>query len=248
MNRFLSAIGVVAIGAALVVSAPASAQEADGWYGEGAFSAGTTTGNTETTDVGLGLDLNRKSGLWTYGLDAAIDYGELDGIESRNRYLLAGNLDRQINDRLFGFGRASYEVDEFTAYENRGFVGAGLGYKVLTGDVTTWSVRGGPGVKFDKFRTSALTPGQDAEQNSFGAFARSEFAHKFNENVALTNNTDVLYGENSTQLGNVIAITAAVSSNLSARASFDVRYDTEPARGFEDTDTATKVSLVYSFK
>ena len=29
------------------------------WSGEGSLSAGTTTGNTETTDFGLGLDISR---------------------------------------------------------------------------------------------------------------------------------------------------------------------------------------------
>ena len=44
--------------------APAAAAD-DGWTGEGSFSAGYTTGNTETADLGLGVKLNRELGLWT---------------------------------------------------------------------------------------------------------------------------------------------------------------------------------------
>ncbi len=229
-----------------LTAAPAIAEGEDGWYGEGSFSFGTTTGNTETTDLGLGAKVNRKMGVWTVGGEAAADYGELAGVESRNRILVAGTADRQINDRLFGFGRVSYERDEFTAYENRAFLGAGLGYTVLTGGAASWTVRGGPGVKIDKLRNPG--PGVDAEQTGLGAFARSEYGYAFNDNVKLTNDTDVLYGENSTQLGNVIALTANLGAGLAGRVSFDVRYDTDPAPGFEDTDTATKVSLVYGFK
>jgi putative salt-induced outer membrane protein len=65
--------------------------------------------------------------------------------------------------------------------------------------------------------------------------------------VTLTNNTDVLYAEESTQIGNVIALTASLSDTLSARVSLDVRHDTNPPLGFEDTDTTTKVAIVYGF-
>ena len=40
---------------------------------------------------------------------------------------------------------------------------------------------------------------------------------------------------------------AALGAALSARFSVDVRHDTDPPFGFEDTDTATRVSLVYAF-
>ncbi len=232
---------ILAAAGMLALAPQAVAENAEGWAGEGSLSAGTTSGNTETTDLGLGVDLARTAGVWTYGVEAAADYGEIDGVETRNRYFLAGNVDRQINDRLFGFGRVSYESDQFTGFDSRSFVGGGLGYSIYDNDTTTWSVRGGPGVKIDELRTTGET------ETSFGAVGRSEFGYAFNENVSLTNNTDVLYAEESTQLANSIGVTAALTGALSARVSFDVRYDTNPPLGFEDTDTATKIALVYGF-
>lgn len=237
-SKFAAVIAATGI---LALAPQAIAQDVDGWAGEGSLSAGTTSGNTETTDLGLGVDMARKAGIWTYGVEAAADYGEIDGFETRNRYMLAGNIDRLINDRLFGFGRVSYESDQFTGFDSRAFVGGGLGYSIYDNDTTTWSVRGGPGVKIDEVRTTGET------ETSFGAVARSEFGYAFNENVSLSNNTDVLYSEESTQLSNSIGVTAALSGALSARVSFDVRYDTNPPIGFEDTDTATKIALVYGF-
>lgn len=258
----------VAVAAGLLFLAPANAQNSDGWYGEGSFSAGNTTGNTETSDLGLGAKLNREQGVWKYGVEAVADYGELEGVEARNRWLLGGTVDRYINDRLFGFGNASYEVDEFSGYENRAFLGGGLGYKVLDGGKATWDVRGGPGVKFDKIRdiscaagdpdlasavcagvadadTAIFEPGS-SETSVAGIFA-SNYAYAFNDNVTFTNDTDILAAEVSTQLTNVAAVTAKLSDNLSARVSFDVRHDTDPPIGFEDTDTATKIAIVYGF-
>jgi len=248
---------LAALAALTVLAGPALAQDAEepnGWTGEGSVSAGMTTGNTETTDVGIGVNMAKDTGTWTYGVEAIADYGEIEGAEAKNRWLLAGTVDRQINDRLFGFGRASYEQDEFSGFESRAFIGGGLGYDVIVGEKQSWTVRGGPGLKIDEIAeiisTDALgatvvTPAVTEE--SLGVVGTSNYAYAFNDNVKFTNDTTVIYADVSTQLTNSLALTAALSDALSARISFDVRHDTEPPLGFEQTDTATRVSLVYGF-
>ncbi|MEL7032106.1 MAG: DUF481 domain-containing protein [Pseudomonadota bacterium] len=253
---FSQFLKLAACAGAMTLALPSHAQDEanNGWSGEGSLSAGVTTGNTETTDLGLGVDVARVMDVWTIGLQATADYGETDGAETKNRIFLGTNFDRQINDRLFGFGQLSYERDEFSGFESRAFIGGGLGYEVLTGDVTTWTVRGGPGLKIDEIEAvldnttvpaTVITPATTEE--SFGATAQSNFAHQFNDNVAFTNDTTALYAETSTQLGNIAAITATLTDTLSARVSFEVRHDTDPVDGFEATDTISRVSLVYGF-
>jgi len=242
--------------AACLMAGPALAQDEtkDGWTGEGSVAAGVTTGNTETTDVGIGLKADRTAGLWTFGGEAVADYGEQDGTESRNRVFLGAHVDRQINDRLFAFGQTSYEKDEFSGFDSRIFAGGGLGYDILIGEQAQWSVRGGPGIKIDDIKAietvdalnnPVIIPAETEE--SISAVLSSDFDYAFNDNVKLTNDTSVLYAETSTQLGNTIALTAGLTDALSARISFDVRHDTNPPLGFESTDTATKFSLVYGF-
>ena len=247
---------LAAFAGAMTLALPAHSQDDanNGWSGEGALSAGVTTGNTETTDIGLGVDVARTFNVWTVGVQATADYGETDGDETKNRIFLGTNLDRQINDRLFGFGQLTYERDEFSGFDSRAFIGGGLGYEVLTGDVTTWTVRGGPGLKIDEIEAvldtttvpaTILSPATTEE--SFGATAQSNFAHQFNDNVAFTNDSTAVYADTSTQLGNIAAITATLTNTLSARVSFEVRHDTDTVDGFEATDTISRVSLVYGF-
>ncbi|MBU1346531.1 MAG: DUF481 domain-containing protein [Alphaproteobacteria bacterium] len=231
------------------VACPALAQDSS-WTGEGSLGAGYTTGNTETSDFGLGLKLARETGDWKTSIEALADYGKTDGVETKNRAFVAGQMDRDFGERTFGFGRLSYERDEFSGFESRAFAGAGLGYRILVGETTSWSVEGGPGVKFDEVRETVqpgpvIVPGETV--TSFSAIGASKFAHAFNDNVKLTNDTNVLYAETSTQLSNSLAVTAALAGALSARFSFNVRYDTDPPPGFEQTDTVTRVSLVYAF-
>ncbi|NBC20864.1 MAG: DUF481 domain-containing protein [Alphaproteobacteria bacterium] len=246
---------VLSVCAACAMSVvPAAAQDAQ-WLGEGSLSAGYTTGNTETTDLGLGLDLARETQVWKTSLEAVADFGETDGVETRNRWFLAGQLDRQINDRLYGFVRASHERDQFSGFDSRSFLGGGLGYEILAGEPTSWSVEAGPGLKIDEVKRRVTTD-EDGNarivsattQESFSVVGASNFAHEFNENVGFTNETSLLYAEESTQLGNIAAVTADLTDALSARVSFEVRHDTDPPANFEATDTATRVSLVYTFQ
>ena len=141
------------------------------------------------------------------------------------------------------YGRATWERDEFSGFENRYFAGLGIGAKVIETDQTTWAIEGGPGYKIDEIRATATAPASTEE--SVGARAGSKFKHAFNDRVSLTNNTEAVYSSTSTQLSNVIALDAGLMGNLSARVSFDVRHDTDPLPGFEATDTATKFALVY---
>lgn len=240
---------LVAVAAVLSVAGAASAQSAT-WQGEGSLSAGVTTGNTDTRDLGLGLKFSRDTGLWRTGVEALADYGEIDGAEAKNRMFFAGQLDRKFGERLYGFGRGSYEADEFSGFDSRIFLGGGLGYHVLQGDRVSWAIEGGPGIKIDEVKEQVLpgpviVPGETVE--SFSVVGASKFAYAFNDNVKLSNDTSVLYAEESTQITNSLAMTAALTGALSARVSFDVRHDTNPPFGFEDTDTATRVSLVYAF-
>ncbi len=245
-----------AIAAFALIAAPALAEDetTTGWTGEGSLSAGVTTGNTETTDLGLGLKLDRDTGIWTIGLEAAADYGETGGAETKNRIFLGTHLDRQINDRLFGFGALSHERDEFSGFASRTFVGGGLGYEIFNSDAHGWTVRAGPGFKVDEIEAvldnstvpaTVLVPAITEE--SVSALGESNWRYQFNENVGLSNDTRALWAETSTQISNILALTAQLNGSLSARVSFEARHDTNPPLGFEATDTISRVSLVYGF-
>ena len=71
--KHVAKILVSAASVSLVSALPAIAE--DGWSGEAALSAGLTTGNTETSEAGLAVDVDRASGAWNFGLQLSGDYG-----------------------------------------------------------------------------------------------------------------------------------------------------------------------------
>lgn len=230
--------------------APAFADEG-GWKGEGSLSAGLNTGNTETSDLGIGVKISHEGQLWRNSLELIADYGTKNGTETKNRAFFAGQSDRILSDKLFAFGRVSHEVDEFSAFDSRSFAGGGLGWQVLEDGPAKWSLEGGPGIKFDKVKASAVgrppitIPAHSDESLSF--IAASKFGYTLNDAVKFGNDTNLIYADTSTQIGNKTTLTALLTKSLSARFSFEVRHDTDPQSTFEPTDTATRMSIVYAF-
>ncbi|MET0544992.1 MAG: DUF481 domain-containing protein [Caulobacterales bacterium] len=242
----------VAVGCSVAARTAQAAPEDDGWSGEGSLSAGITTGNTDTSDVGVGLKAAYQSGLWKNSGEFRFDYAQQDDEESKNRIYGAYQLDRILSERAFAFARSSFERDEFSGFDSRIFIGGGLGYKVIDNTSTNWELQGGPGLKIDDIeaRPATLTSPAVAGgvKNSIGAQLNSAFQHSFNENVSFSNDTELLYADVSTQVSNEVALTAKVSKRLSGRFSFEVRYETDPPVDRKDTDTATRFSLVYGIQ
>ncbi len=239
-----------ALAASSCLTFPAFAENGT-WKGEGSFSAGLNTGNTETSDLGIGVKMARETQVWKNSAEFIADYGTKNGSQTKNRFFVAGQTNRVLNDDAFVFARVSHEVDEFSAFDSRSFVGGGAGWQVFDAPAAKWSLEGGPGLKFDKVKE--ITSGDPPltvparTDESFSFIAASKFGYTFNDAVKFGNDTNVLYADTSTQIGNKTSLTALLTKSLSARFSFEVRHDTDPKPGFEETDTATRMSLVYAF-
>ena len=224
-----------------LMAVPAVAQDTDGWSGEGTISAGFTSGNTSTTDIGVGLSGELRFGPWTAKAQVNVDFGKNNGVQNRNRWELAGQLNRDLNERFYIYGRGAYERDKFSGFNSRLFLGAGGGYRIFMGDMTSWTIEGGPGYRQDEIQLTGVSKG------SFGARIGSAFSHQFNESVSFSNDTEWIYSKVSSQLINTAAITAQLSGALSARASFEFRNESSPQPGRKATDTTTRLSVVYGF-
>lgn len=243
---------LVAACAATAANAQDESPDKPVWSGEGSLSAGVTTGNTDTADVGVGLKLAREDGPWKLATEGGYDYAEIDGAASRDRWYVSGQADRAFGDKAYAFSRISYEEDDFSGFDRRLFVGLGAGYHIWKAETLAWSVEASPGYRLDEtadvidpITGDILEPGQSI--SDIGVRGASRFSYGFNEAVSFTNNTDIVWAPESTQIKNTAALDAKLTKALTARISFEVRHDTNPPDGFRNTDTATRASIVYGF-
>ncbi len=245
----------VAVVLAVFGSLSASAQiafERNGLSGETSVAGTAKTGNTESTDLGLGLKLRHETERWRQIFGGAYDWGSAEGTDTKNRLATSYEIARLLNHRLYGFGRGAYEQDQFSGYDYRALVGGGLGYDVLIGDIRSWSLQGGPAYRIDEIDPSLdpLTGAElaPAERQVSGALnLGSRFEAQVNDAVSFANITDVTSSADTSTFLNSASITADLLGSVQARFSFDVLHDTSAPLGTEKTDTTTRAALVYTF-
>ena len=228
----------------------ANAQMLDGWTGEASLTGSKTTGNTDTTDLGLGLKLNKEADVWRHKFKALADYGKVDGSKNKQRFALGYQIDRDINDRTYVYGNADYFNDDFGAFKSGYFLGTGLGYKAILPDPVSWNLEGGLGYRSQKTQDPtppALLPLSETN-NELALRAFSDFDWVLNENVSAYNDTEIIYSKSDTYIWNEVGITATLAGNLAARASFRIDNHSDVPVGTENTDTITRFGIVYTMK
>jgi len=217
----------------------ASAQ--DGWSGEASLAGSRTTGNTETTDLGLAFNIQKDGDVWRHTARGSADFGRVSGINNKERFTLGYQLDRDITDRLYAFGNADWYKDDFGAFETGYYLGAGLGYKVILPDPVGWDVEAGLG-----FRSQETQGPMSVKEDELALRGASKFNWDLNDNVSFYNNSEVLYASSDTYLWNETGITATLMGNLAARASYRIDHHTDAPMGTEKTDTITRFGVVYT--
>jgi len=227
----------------LAFSSPAYAGVIDGWAGEASLTGSRTTGNTDTEDLGLGLNLAKTDGAWRNKFYANVDYGRASGSTNKQRFGLGYQVDRDINERLYVYGNLDYFNDDFGAFQEGYFAGGGLGYKVILPEPVGWNLEAGLGYRSQE--TREIIP---MTTNELGLRARSDFDYKFNDNVSFYNDTELLHSSSDTYIWNETGITAQLMGNLAARASYRIDHHTDVPVGTEKTDTITRVGVVYTIK
>lgn len=209
---------------------------------EGEVDLGGTfnTGNTSEKALAVALKVGYDTGLWQHVLATAFDYSRKEGLTTKERWFLSYQVNRDIGQRFYGFGRGEYVKDRFTGFDYRLYGGGGLGYRLVEQDDMEWSLEAGPGARYSQVVATGLA------ETEFTFRLASAFEWEMSETARITQGVEYLMNGTRT-LDATTALTVKLSEKLSGRASFTVRNDSDPPPGVEPTDTTTKASLVYGF-
>lgn len=240
----------ITIAVLMLMPLTAQAGAADGWTGEASLTGSKTTGNTETTDVGLGLKLNKEADVWRHKLKALADYGKVSGEKNKQRIALGYQIDRDVSERLYVYGNADYFMDDFGAFKKGYFLGTGLGYKAILPEPVGWNLEGGLGYRSQKTQdpiAPALLPLSET-QNELALRGFSDFDYVLNDNVSFYNDTEIIWSKSDTYIWNEVGLTAQLMGNLAARASFRIDNHSDVPEGLKKTDTVSRFGVVYTIK
>ncbi len=167
-------------------------------------------------------------------------YGETDSVTSAERYLTELRGTYQATDRVYALVMGSWTRDTFAGFDARYFLGAGVGYKILMRMPHVLQAEAGLNYSVED-RT-------DGTNNTFpGGRVFVQYEYHFNDKNKFAQSVEYLPDFKDTGNYNInseTALISAISTFLSMKASYVIRYDNEPAAGTKDTDTMVGITLV----
>ncbi|CAN7260369.1 DUF481 domain-containing protein [Phenylobacterium sp. LjRoot219] len=211
-----------------------------GWEGEGEVGGGVSTGNTDEERLALGLELEKDALHWRHSVDLTADLQREDGETTKERFFLSLSSQYKITRRLYAVGVLWGEGDRFAGYYSRFSESVGLGYRLVDRPGVKFRVEAGPALR----QADYIDTGHE---HSASLRAAEYLSWKFASRGTFTQRA-VAYWEagNSTLIGTT-ALTTTLYEALAARASFEVRHESQPPLDRDSTDTTTRLTLVYSF-
>lgn len=212
-----------------------------GLSGSASLSYSGKTGNNESQEFSAGARLRYAQGQFIQTIGVVLDYSDDDGDRTKEDIFAVYDGNYFFNDQFYAFilGRAESDGLANTVDEVRtdAFLGVGPGYRIINNPNTTWRVQAGVGVSY-------LEDGVGNDDTEVGYIASSRFYYAFNENVFMTNDTDVLSSDAALRINNDLGVSFKMSDAFATRVSYLTDYNDERA---ERTDNRLGLSLVYGF-
>ncbi len=211
-------------------------------------------------NVSAGLDVQRgNTDTDTYYAEATVVartdedrgtfYGRYDrekaeGIDTVNKWLTYLDYNRFLSERLFAFGNATFESDEFKDLNLRSTLSAGVGYQVFDTPKRNLDVKGGLAYVDEDYDIGedysypAFTWGLDYEEWFFDKIM--QFFHHHQGLIDLGD-------PNKTVIRTRTGLRFPLPKGFSTTLQYNWDWDNQPAPGTDRVDTRALVLIGYNF-
>jgi len=212
----------------------------DNWSGQGQLGAFRSTGNSSNTGITAGLSLERNGINWRHKLTGLVDYQETGGVTTREQFLAAYEANYNVSERMFVYGLAQYERDTFQGFSARYSASGGVGYRVIDNENMQLAVKAGPA-----YRQTEFVDG--TSDSSIAGLAALDYDWQLSENLKFTQDASAFIQSGNSTYTSITGLTAGLGGGLSASLSYAVEHDTNPPLGAVQTDTLSRVTVIYDF-
>jgi putative salt-induced outer membrane protein len=207
------------------------------------FTAGASvsSGNSDSTTVNLSGEAVKASTTDKLSLNGRAMYLKDDDSDSEQRYAFGAHYQRDLTDRIFGFGQFDALKDEPANLSSRLSVGGGAGYHLIKRDDLTWDVSGGLGYTHERYVAPAIVDGVTRSRyGNLEVLLAEESNHKVSDNTTLKQRLAYLpdlrnSGEYRATFDGGLSV--AMTKRLSLTATVQHRYDSNPGEGLKKNDT-----------
>ena len=222
----------------------------ENWSGKGELGGFRATGNTNNTGLTASLTLDRQGIDWRHRFTGRVDYQRNSGVTTREQYLARYEPNVNVSDNFYVYALAQYERDQFQGFDARYAISGGMGYQALKSDAVQLSLKAGPA-----YRVTEFTDGRS--ESRIAGLVGIDFDWNLTERLKLTQDTNAvaetggsaiaIIDSRNTSIDIITGLDAAIARKLKARFSYAVEYDSNPAPGAVQTDTLSRVTLIYDF-
>lgn len=228
----------------------------EGWTGGGNFGFALARGNSETTNLALGFNAERKTTKDAWIVNAASVYStdEKLGVTTANTFGGLIRYDRNISKRWFVYGLFSGMYDELQQLNYRFLPGAGLGFHAIATDRTILDLLGGFGYTRESYYNGTTN-------NLATATLGDELAYKITKTTTFTQNLyylpslnqpNYVPGPGQSHPDNYRAnfsagIATKLNGYLTANANFLDQYVSQPVPGNKKNNVILTTGLGLTF-
>jgi len=221
------------------------------------------TGNTRSTDMKAGLNLRHEKNQWVS--EVAFNYlgkkletesvdnngaTETNFLTTDNKWNITTQTNYTISPegKNYLYGNVTYEEDEFSSFEKQSSVSIGWGRNWYKTKKASLFADVGPGYKHDVIRESGSV--MKHNQDAFIIQAQALYLRKINDFVELRQLFVAKYAldteENSIYKAET-SVTTKLIESLQLKFTLTIDHNTDVEEGFDNTDTQTAMTFVYSF-
>lgn len=222
----------------------------ENWNGRGELGAFRSTGNADNTGLTAAISLTRTGIDWQHKLIARADYQESNGVTTREQYFASYEPNVRLDDDFYAYALAQYEGDRFQGFSARYALSGGIGYKVIDSEDLQLSAKIGPAYRVTRFlddRSESRIAGLLGIDFDWAITDRLKLTHDTNAVAETGGSAVVIVDSRNTSLNLATGLNAKISNRMSARVSYTVEYDSNPPPGAVQTDTLSRVTLIYDF-
>lgn len=210
------------------------------WSGEGEAGAFVNTGNAPGIGLVGGFKMLVEGESWRIGTSARADYQETAGVVTREQYRFSAEPNYKFDSRGYLFGLGQFEQDRFQGFASRYSVSGGFGYKVLKGDSAKLSVKAGPAWRVTQ-------PLAEERESVVAGLASLEAKVNITPTLQFSQDANAYVDATGSTFYTLAALDSKLIGKLKARISYMVQHETAPEPGRINTDTTSRLTLVYGF-